>query len=282
MAKSPLATGLHFVHCISLIKQVPSALGCCYVCHGNLYDDWFNRGVDKCFSKFEINKNAVDKEMLILYFDKITHKEDLCLKFNLHQYFEVGFIQPASVTVYEYYAKENRCTQFYHVEKDSKHLGRICVGDVCRCSEENCFMQQQMAKVDSSVRYAKACDVAVDYVYKTTLSAIKEAENYVTYVMTIKSIFKEGRDPITVNKERDFISHVKCKKALNLVIGQDYLAWGVAKDLWFLASKYSYMITKDSWIEMWPKDKQCQESQYEQLCSELFSMSEELQLQGCH
>ncbi|CAI9601334.1 unnamed protein product, partial [Staurois parvus] len=172
-----------------------------------------NKGVDKYFSKFEINKNAVDKEILILYFDKIAHEGDMCLKFKLHQHFEVGYIQPASVTVYEYYAKENRCTKFYHVEEDSKLLGRICVGDVCRCSEENCFMQQQMANVASTVRYKKACDAAVDYVYETTLSAIKKEDNYVTYVMTIKVVFREGIDTVTVNEKRDFISHNKCQQA---------------------------------------------------------------------
>ncbi|XP_072254995.1 complement C3 alpha chain-like [Pyxicephalus adspersus] len=62
------------------------------------------KGVDKFISNFEINKGAFDKSTLILYIDRISHTEDACLTFNLHQYFKVGLIQPASVTVYDYYS----------------------------------------------------------------------------------------------------------------------------------------------------------------------------------
>ncbi|KAG8573856.1 hypothetical protein GDO81_008883 [Engystomops pustulosus] len=93
------------------------------------------KGVDRYISNFEINKGAFDKGTLILYIDRISHAEEDCLKFNLHQFFEVGLIQPGSVTVYDYYSPENRCTKFYHVSEDSKLLGKICVDKVCRCAE---------------------------------------------------------------------------------------------------------------------------------------------------
>lgn len=239
------------------------------------------KGVDRYISNFEINKGAFDKSTLILYIDRISHTEDECLKFNLHQYFKVGLIQPASVTVYDYYSPENRCTKFYHVDPNSKLLGKICQGEVCRCAEENCFLQQQLEEVDANVRFTKACEVGVDYVYKTTLSQIKEEDNYFTYVMTITLVIKPGTDVVEKNDKRNFISHAKCRKALNLVVGQDYVVWGVAKDLWNLGSGFSYMVTKDTWLEMWPTDRQCQDAEHEQLCEELSNFSEELQLQGC-
>ncbi|PIO36849.1 Complement C3, partial [Aquarana catesbeiana] len=211
------------------------------------------KGVDRYISNFEINKGAFDKSTLVLYIDRISHTEDECLKFNLHQYFKVGLIQPASVTVYDYYSPENRCTKFYHVDENSKLLGRICQGEVCRCAE----------------------------VYRTTLSQIKEEDNYFTYVMTITLVIKPGTDVVEKDDKRNFISHAKCRKALNLVVGQDYVVWGVAKDLWNLGSGYSYMVTKDTWLEMWPTDRQCQDAEHEQLCEELSNFSEELQLQGC-
>ncbi|KAM3924660.1 complement C3-like [Leptodactylus fuscus] len=55
-------------------------------------------------SKYEINKEAADKGTLRIYLDKISHKQDECIKFIAHQIFRVGQIQPGSVTVYEYYA----------------------------------------------------------------------------------------------------------------------------------------------------------------------------------
>ncbi|XP_066449839.1 venom factor-like [Eleutherodactylus coqui] len=239
------------------------------------------RGVDRYISSFEINKGAVDKGTLILYIDRISHKEEECLKFNLHQQFEAGLIQPGSVTVYDYYSPENRCTKFYHVEEGSKLLGKICQGDVCRCAEANCFMQQQLEEVDAEVRLNKACEPGVDYVYKMTLNAIEKGDNFDSYVMTITEVIKEGTDVGVVNQKRNFISHAKCNKALKLEIGRDYLTWGVYKDLWNIGSGFSYMITKDTWIEMWPKDRECQKAEYRPLCDDLSIFSEDLSLRGC-
>ncbi|XP_018421190.1 PREDICTED: A.superbus venom factor 1-like [Nanorana parkeri] len=213
--------------------------------------------------------------------DQISHSEERCLKFNLHQYFKMGLIQPASVTVYDYYSPENRCTKFYHVDEDSKLLGKICVGEVCRCAEANCVMQQRLDNVDDIKRLESACAHGVDYVYKTTLSEIKEENNYFTYVMTITLIIKEGTDVVQVNEKRDFLSHAKCRNALNLVVGQDYMVWGVSKDLWNPGDGFFYMVTRDTWVERWPNARECQQRQYSKQCDELNNFSDELQLQGC-
>lgn len=45
-----------------------------------------------------------------------------------------------------------------------------------------------------------------------------------------------GTDVVEKDDKRNFISHAKCRKALNLVVGQDYVVWGVAKDLWNMGS----------------------------------------------
>uniref|UniRef100_A0A6I8PYC6 Complement C3 n=1 Tax=Xenopus tropicalis TaxID=8364 RepID=A0A6I8PYC6_XENTR len=122
------------------------------------------KGVDKYISKYEINKGANERGTLILYLDKISHTEPECVKFYAHQYFAVGLVQPASVTVYDYYTPENRCTKFYHVKESSALYGKICQGDVCRCAEENCFLQQKIdSKVTASDRMDMACAPGVDY-----------------------------------------------------------------------------------------------------------------------
>ncbi|XP_069815962.1 LOW QUALITY PROTEIN: complement C3-like [Dendropsophus ebraccatus] len=237
--------------------------------------------VDRSISSFEINKGAYDKSTLILYIDRISHKEENCVKFNLHQHFNVGLIQPGSVTVYHYYSPENCCTKFYHMEEGSKHLGKICQGEVCRCAEANCCMQQQLEEVDALVRLTKACEAGVDYVYKTTLTAIEKGDNYdTTYVMTIKTVIKEGTDVVVVNEKRNFISHAKCSKALNLEIGRDYLIWGTITDLWNTGSGFAYMITRDTWIEMWPNDRECQDAAYEEVCEEFAQFADELEFRG--
>uniref|UniRef100_A0A674K3Y9 Alpha-macroglobulin receptor-binding domain-containing protein n=1 Tax=Terrapene triunguis TaxID=2587831 RepID=A0A674K3Y9_9SAUR len=94
-----------------------------------------SQGVDRYISKFEIDKAPSDRGNLIIYLDKVSHREDECLRFKAHQFFEVGLIQPASVTVYDYYTIDDRCTKFYHPSKQSGLFNKICHGEVCRCAE---------------------------------------------------------------------------------------------------------------------------------------------------
>ncbi|XP_075715291.1 venom factor-like [Rhinoderma darwinii] len=240
------------------------------------------KGVDRYISNYEVNKGVFDKGTLILYIDRISNTEDECLKFYLHQFFEVGLIQPGSVTVYDYYSPENRCTKFYHLEEGSKLLGKICRGEVCRCAEENCFIQQQLQNLDALVRLTEACKVGVDYVFKVTLTDIEKGDNFDNYVMTITTVIKEGTDIVLANGKRNFISHSKCNKALSMEKGRDYLIWGVGKDLWNTgASGFAYMITKDTWVEMWPSDRECQKPEYAVLCEEFFQFADELEFRGC-
>nr|DBA29931.1 TPA: hypothetical protein GDO54_005982 [Pyxicephalus adspersus] len=241
-----------------------------------------SRGVDKYISKFEINKGATDKGTLLLYLDKISHKRQDCVKFYAHQIFEVGLIQPASVTVYDYYTPENRCTKFYHLEEGSKLLGRICHADVCRCAEANCFLQQQLeGEIDAQERMERACGQGVDYVFKARLDTVEANENYDNYVMTIEKVIKLGTDESVERKQRNFVSHIKCRKSLDLKKGRQYLIWGVRGDLWEQPSGYSYIIGKDTWIEWWPNDRECQEPENEALCDDFLILADNLELNGC-
>ncbi|XP_075715285.1 A.superbus venom factor 1-like [Rhinoderma darwinii] len=240
------------------------------------------KGVDKYISKFEINKDATEKGSLIIYLDKVSHKEEECIKFYAHQIFKVGLIQPASVTVYDYYTPENRCTKFYHVDKNSKLLGTICQKEVCRCAEENCFLQQQLeGKVDAADRLKRACAPGVDFVYKAYLEEIQKNENYDNYVMKIIVVIKEGTDENVLNKQKNFISHIKCRKALDLKEKRDYLIWGVRLDLWDQPSGYSYIIGKDTWIEWWPNDRECQNPENRNQCDDFSELSDNLEINGC-
>ncbi|KAM8972850.1 venom factor-like isoform 2-T2 [Pelodytes ibericus] len=241
-----------------------------------------SEGVDRYISKFEISSGAADKGTLIIYLDKISHTEDECIKVVAHQIFKVGLIQPASVTVYDYYNPENRCTKFYHVNEGSALLGRICQGDVCRCAEENCFMKQHIDDdITALFRMEKACAPGVDYVYKATLTKIENNDNYDNYIMKIVQVIKDGTDGGALNKERNFISHRNCREKLEMQLNRDYLIWGVTGDLWNQPSGYSYIIGRDTWIEWWPNQRECQNRENEQLCDDFFTVAETFELQGC-
>lgn len=238
-------------------------------------------GVDRYISKYELDKAFANKNTLIIYLDKISHSEEECLSFKIHQYFNVGLIQPGSVKVYSYYNLDETCTRFYHPEKEDGMLSKLCHKDLCRCAEENCFMHRVDDKVTLDDRLEKACEPGVDYVYKTKLLRMDLSDDFDEYVMTIQQVIKSGSDEVQAGQERRFISHVKCREALRLKDGQHYLMWGVSSDLWGEKPNISYIIGKDTWVEPWPEAEECQDEENQKQCQDLGAFTESMVVFGC-
>ncbi|CAM4693285.1 complement C3-like [Caretta caretta] len=241
-----------------------------------------SQGVDRYISKFEIDKALSDRGNLMIYLDKVSHREDECLQFKAHQFFEVGLIQPASVTVYDYYNIDDRCTKFYRPSKQSGLFNKLCHGEVCRCAEKNCFMQQKIeGPITLNKRMEEVCEPGVDYVYKTKLVRTEEVGGSDYYIMEILEIIKAGTDENPQGKTRPFISHIKCRESLRLERNKDYLIWGLSTDLWPRKAELSYIIGKDTWIEKWPNEDECQEPDFQNVCQEFLEFSEAMTMFGC-
>ncbi|EMP37267.1 Complement C3 [Chelonia mydas] len=241
-----------------------------------------SRGVDRYISKYEIDHSPSDRSTLIIYLDKVSHTEEECLQFKAHQFFEVGLIQPGSVKVYEYYSLVDRCTMFYRLPKESGFLNKICHGDVCRCAEENCFLQHKMrGPITLNRRIEMSCESGVDYVYKTRLVGTEESNSYDTYMMKILRVIKTGTDENPLGETRPFVSHVKCRESLRLEPNKDYLIWGLSSDLWDLKTNITYIISKDTWIEKWPNEEDCQEEDFQILCQDFDEFSQAMTMAGC-
>ncbi|XP_050781017.1 A.superbus venom factor 1-like [Gopherus flavomarginatus] len=241
-----------------------------------------SQGVNRYISKYEIDKAPLDRGNLRIYLDKVSHREDECLQFKAHQFFEVRLIQPASVTVYDYYTIDDRCTKFYHPSNQSGLFNMICHGGICRCAEESCFMQQKIeGPITLNRRMEEACQPGVDYVYKTRLVRSEEVGGSDSYTMDILEIIKAGFDENPQGKTRQFISHIKCRESLRLELNKDYLIWGLRTDLWPRKAELSYIIGKDTWIEKWPNEDECQESDFQKLCQEFLEFSETMTMFGC-
>ncbi|KAK7798966.1 hypothetical protein U0070_014597 [Myodes glareolus] len=238
-------------------------------------------GVDRYISKYEMNSAFSTKNTLIMYLEKISHSEEECLSFNVHQFFNVGLIQPGSVKVYSYYNLEESCTQFYHMDKENGLLSKLCHKEMCRCAEENCFMHQAQEKVSLNDRLEKACEPGVDYVYRARLAATKLSSAFDEYTMTIEQVIKSGSDEVQVGQERTFISHIKCRQALKLQDGKQYLLWGLSSDLWGEKPNTSYIIGKDTWVELWPEDEECQDEENQKQCENLGAFTETMVVFGC-
>nr|AAW69835.1 complement component C3 [Notamacropus eugenii] len=237
------------------------------------------KGKDRYISKYELGQAVSDKNTPIIYLDKISNQEEECLSFKIHKYFEVGLIQPGSVKVYSYYNLEESCIKFYHTTKEGGLLNKICHKDVCRCAEENCFLHRE-EKLSRQQRIEEACEPGVDYVYKVKVDKIKQSDSYDEYQMLIKQVIKSGSDENAQGKIQTFISHVKCRDALLLKEGKDYLIWGISSDLWKM-KELNYIIGKDTWVELWPQEDECQDEEYQKLCEDLEIFSEGMISFGC-
>ncbi|ETE57777.1 hypothetical protein L345_16505, partial [Ophiophagus hannah] len=128
-----------------------------------------------------------------------------------------------------------------------------------------CSLLSQQKDVTLQLRIQKACDPNVDYVYKTKLLRIEEKDGNDIYVMNILQVIKAGTDQNPQAKARQYVSQRKCQEALNLKVNDDYLIWGLSSDLWHMKDKISYLITKNTWIERWPNEEECQDEEFENL-----------------
>ncbi|XP_069460431.1 complement C3-like isoform X2 [Ambystoma mexicanum] len=242
--------------------------------------DKLTNRVDKYISKYEMDTERSDRGSLIIYLDKVSNTQSECIKFKAHQQFAVGLIQPAAVTIYEYYSLENRCTQFYHPTKASGLLSTICKEDACKCVAEKCSLTNKYKlPMNHKTRAEAVCEVGVDYVYLVELLSVEENGMYDFFSMKIAQVIKEGSDPAPQGNIRRFISHQACRDSLNLSAGSKYLIWGGSADQWDMKTEMAYLIGSNTWVE--PVPPQCGSRPVMPECRDLDRFIQKLISQGC-
>ncbi|XP_015706338.1 complement C3-like [Coturnix japonica] len=151
-----------------------------------------------------------------------------------------------------------------------------------RVPTENCFIRQKKDNpITVNERIDLACKPGVDYVYKVKVVATEETPSHDNYIMSIVSVIKMGTDEDPSGSNRTFVSHKQCRDALSLQMGQDYLVWGLASDLWVTGSRFSYLIGKDTWLEAWPLEDSCQDPDLQPLCQDFIEFSDAMTIFGC-
>ncbi|XP_056621745.1 complement C3-like [Triplophysa dalaica] len=216
-------------------------------------------GHGRLIQKFEMNKQLSDRGSLIIYLDRISHEWKDKVTFKIHKVMETGFLQPAAVTVYEYYSMENRCLKFYHPTRKQGALKKICHKDVCQCAEDNCSLQRK-EKIDEARRNKKACEASIDYVFKAVLLNEDEDVSTVYYRMRIETSLKNGPEKNVVGHQRTFTVQLSCKEALDLKKGASYLIMGHAEDVQLDGGKGQYALGERTWLEHWPSKDQSKTS----------------------
>nr|XP_055060099.1 complement C3-like isoform X2 [Misgurnus anguillicaudatus] len=237
-------------------------------------------GKDRFIQKFEMDKELSERGSLILYVDKVSRTDRERIAFRMHKMNNVGLLQPAAVTIYEYYSPDARCTKYYHPEKEDGALSRLCLGDLCHCAEENCSYQNKY-KVEEEERLDKACEAGMDYVYKVTVVAMNLAKHSDVYKMKVEQVLREGTDKEIVGKVRDFLAHPNCRNSLGFQVGKSYLLMGKSTDLPKPEARIQYILGEQTWIEYWPTRTESETAEHRDRYLGIIVLAYKLFTEGC-
>ncbi|KAI4872724.1 hypothetical protein NFI96_024606, partial [Prochilodus magdalenae] len=188
-------------------------------------------GSDRYIQKFEMDRQLSERGSLILYLDKVSHGETDRIAFKVHKVLEVAMLQPASISVYEYYSPGDRCVKFYHPKKKSGTLDKLTDKQgLSYCAEGNCSIQKKQ-KIEDEHRNAKVCEAGLDYVYKVKLVSSQQTPFTDIYNMKIVQVLKEGSDEKVDGLVRSFMGHANCREYYGFEEGKEYLIMGHEGDL---------------------------------------------------
>ncbi|XP_051240231.1 complement C3 isoform X2 [Dicentrarchus labrax] len=249
-----------------------------------------SKGRARTIAKYEMDTVLSERGSLIIYLDKISHTQPEEITFRIHQQMKVGVLQPAAVSVYEYY-DQTPCVKFYHPERRAGELLQLCRNDVCTvCAEENCSMQKK-GNIDNDQRTAKACEstetTKIDFVYKAELRKFEDGLSTDVYTMRVLKVIKEGTTDVgPQGKLRTFLSYPHCRQALDLRTGKTYLVMGTSKDIYKdeenqSVTQYQYVLGERTWIEYWPSEAECQTEEHGSTCRGMEELEQQYELFGC-
>ncbi|XP_028450258.1 complement C3-like [Perca flavescens] len=248
--------------------------------------DLLSKGQARIIARYEMNTVLSERGSLIIYLDKVSHTRPEEITFRIHQKLKVGVLQPAAVSVYEYYDQTN-CVKFYHPERKAGKLLRLCTNDECTCAEENCSMQNK-DKITNDQRTAKVCETTqtsiIDFVYKVRLDNFTEDLSTDIFTVKVLEVIREGSlDVGPLNKQRRFLSYPHCRDSLDLGTGKTYLIMGMSKDIYRddQHQLYQYVFGERTWIEYWPTEAECQTEEHRITCLGMEEMVQQYQLFGC-
>ncbi|XP_036421057.1 complement C3-like isoform X2 [Colossoma macropomum] len=243
--------------------------------------------VDRYINNFQVVDNLSDRGSLIIHLFKVSNREPDIITFRLQQKFKVGLLQPSTVTVYQYYNKDKRCSRFYTPPEDKEELGQICKDNICRCTQGDCCVVKTDDQSSVKDRHSATC-TGIHHVFKVRVLSVSTSQ-YDRYEMEILQVIKEG-DPtgsevgLKPQDTRVFLSHAGCRAGLNLQTGQDYLIIGPTSDIWHegsTSSRSTYILGKKTWVERWPSSAECVTQAAMQRCQDLETFANELLRSGC-
>ncbi|XP_008053921.1 complement C5 isoform X1 [Carlito syrichta] len=232
-------------------------------------------GVDQLLTDYQIKDGHV-----ILQLNSIPSNDFLCVRFRIFELFEVGFLSPATFSVYEYHRPDKQCTMFYSTSYNK--LQKVCEGATCKCVEADCGQMQEELDltISADTRKQTACKPEIAYAYKVSIKSITEENVFVKYTATLLDIYKTGEAVAEKDSEVTFIKKMTCTNA-DLIKGRQYLIMGkeALQIKYKFSFRYIYPLDSSTWIEYWPTDTTCPSCQA--FLANLDEFAEDIFLNGC-
>ncbi|XP_061736553.1 complement C3-like [Nerophis ophidion] len=222
-------------------------------------------------AKYDVNSPLSKTSSLIIYLDKVSHTRMEEISFRVHKDFIVGVLQPAAVSVYEYY-DQTQCVKFYHPERKGGQLLKLCRNDECTCAEENCSLQKK-GQISNDLRTEKSCESTptskIDFVYKVRIEGFADLGSTDMYTVRVELVIKEGSTDMGAQGQlRTFLSYQHCREALDLKTDKTYLIMGTSTDIYRDEERqtFQYVLGERTWLEYWPTPAECQTMEHRVVC----------------
>ncbi|XP_039090539.1 complement C5 [Hyaena hyaena] len=232
-------------------------------------------GVDQLLTDYQIKDGHI-----ILQLNSIPSDDFLCVRFRIFELFQVGFLNPATFTVYEYHRPDKQCTMFYN--PFDARLQKVCEGVTCKCIEADCGQMQTELDltISADTRKETACKPDIAYAYKVRITSITKENVFVKYTATLLDIYKAGEAVVQKDSEITFIKKATCANA-DLEQGRQYLIMGkeALQIKYNFSFKYIYPLDSSTWIEYWPTNTMCPSCQA--FLANLDEFAEDIFLNGC-
>uniref|UniRef100_A0A669B5S5 Complement component c3a, duplicate 5 n=1 Tax=Oreochromis niloticus TaxID=8128 RepID=A0A669B5S5_ORENI len=242
--------------------------------------DLLSKGRGRTISKYEMNKVLSERGSLIIYLDKVSHTRPEEIVFRIKQEMPVGVLQPAAVSVYEYY-EQTRCVKFYHPQREAGKLLQLCRDNICTCAEGKC---NHIILIKKAYFTTLKTILWLPTAYKVLVEEVVEELSTDSHKVKVLDPIKEGSlDVGPLNKQRIFLSYQHCREALSLERGKTYLIMGSDKDIHRDDKKntFEYVIGERTWVEYWPTAEECQSDKYRDTCLGLEEMVNQYSLFRC-
>ncbi|KAJ8354545.1 hypothetical protein SKAU_G00221120 [Synaphobranchus kaupii] len=231
---------------------------------------------DRYISHYETTQGRV-----LLYFDEIPEGRE-CITFGAEQKVQIGLLQPAPASFYDYYEPDRKCTVFYSAPQRSRMVSTLCSGEVCQCAEKPCHsekktfeMRKKKARIDFACYFP-----TVEYGYEVKINHMSEKSNFELYHTTVTDILRAtGDESVAKGSVRVFAKRRQCKGTLQtdktyLIMGKD----GTTTDT---LGEMQYLLDSSSWVEQLPSDSQCRASKRRLQCNVLNAFVSQYKTDGC-